>query len=178
MENAGVVSRMIRPIAAILIAAMAAGGVYWVTIAPLRCNRRETAVVSRTKRIAFAPRTIASPIARENIEWMEKCVCFAPAETNLQMLAAANYRTLGRTDDAIAAYYKALRWDERPEIYVELGLTELEGGYEASGRAHLYRGALFNPDLLKDAEGAVVAKETRQRVLQRDRDLLARRQPR
>ena len=64
------------------------------------------------------------------------------------MLEAENLRVLGRHIEAVAAYRRALRFERRPEIYLQLGLTQVEAGQEKEAFIHLLKAVSFDSRLL------------------------------
>jgi tetratricopeptide (TPR) repeat protein len=77
---------------------------------------------SATPSPAIAERT------RANVERIQQALRLAPADVDLYMELAAEYRMLGRLDDAASSYRNALRYDRRPEIYRNLGEVDASLG--------------------------------------------------
>jgi len=87
----------------------------------------------------------AALAARQNLAIIRKQLRISPEAIDLYMLAAVNYRVLERPDDAIDMYTTALKYDRRPEIYLQLGNSEFErGNHDAALRAIL-PALKFNP---------------------------------
>lgn len=126
--------------AVLLLVAVALYHLCWI---PYGCNREVKAVQRSTDAALSAPPMEAPSVARRNLLRLDRCLPQSPTDVRLLMLAAANYQILDRHADAIAAYERALRIDKRPEIYYELGLTQLSVGDRSSALASLTRAARF-----------------------------------
>jgi tetratricopeptide (TPR) repeat protein len=81
------------------------------------------------------------------------------------MIVAANYRVLGRNDEAIRFYREALRLDPRPELYVNLGAAELAVGDRNTARNDALSGALFSPFSVRFIEDGQLREEVVQQLI-------------
>lgn len=118
---------------------------------PYQCNifkrAAEAAVTSveslnsPVQRGAFARHNL-----EQSMEWIARC----PDDLELYMIAAGSLRELGRSDQAIPMYEHALKLDRRPEIYLNLGETQMESGQVAEAIPNLAAAVLFDPNLLPD----------------------------
>jgi tetratricopeptide (TPR) repeat protein len=97
-------------------------------IVPWQCNRqlypmrvRSAEVFERTP-----DPTVTTLAARQLIELARPCMERCPEQLDWLLITAAAYHVIGRYDQAEATYREALRIDQRPEIYRELGLTQLD----------------------------------------------------
>lgn len=79
--------------------------------------------------------------------------------TGLYMTAAANYRLLEDYDSASEMYKEALRFDRRPELYYNLGISEVNAGRRKEGVDALIHAGLFNPFLIPDLTDAQIRAE-------------------
>ncbi|HWW62875.1 MAG TPA: tetratricopeptide repeat protein, partial [Thermoanaerobaculia bacterium] len=82
------------------------------------------------------------------------CIEHVPANLNLYMIVAANYRVLGRYEDAIAMYRAALRYDRRPELYLNIGECYLALGNTEEAQRYLVATALFRIDIFQNVPDA------------------------
>src|SRR5712691_7179719 len=92
----------------------------------------------------------AARLAKRNLQQVEACIPHAPWMIDLYMTAAADYRVVGRADEAVKFYTGALKWDRRPELFLQLGLTELELGHRAGALRALQAAILFDPSMLEE----------------------------
>ena len=74
------------------------------------------------------------------------------------MMRAANDRVLGNYEEARATYQEALRYDRRPELYYELGTTDLQLGRRDEGLDALYQAVLFSRNYLQSLSPDVVSE--------------------
>jgi tetratricopeptide (TPR) repeat protein len=154
-----------RPAAA-LIATTALGGLYMFCWQPYLCNRVKRELIAPTQ-AAYesrgAPR--AKMLARDNLQRIEKCRSFDFNDISVQMITAANLRVLGRNREAVDIYLQLLRIQKRPEIYMNLGQTEVDLGHQRLAVEAFFQAAIFNPWLIRDVEDglsrqAVIARIT------------------
>ena len=140
----------------------------WVW-APLVCGRA-TAVAIRSTRTAENASTYRSAlIARANLRSLQGCkgVC-TDAYVETAIVRAINLRMIGRAAEAAAVCREALRYAQRPELYVNLGNALAETGERDAAFEALMRGCTFAPGLtghISDGElrlrveAAVAARE-------------------
>jgi tetratricopeptide (TPR) repeat protein len=92
----------------------------------------------------------AARLARKSLDRAEACIPQAPFMIDLYMIAAVDRRVLGQFDEAVKLYERALDYDRRPELYLQLGLTELELNRRAEARKALEKAVLFAPSMLNE----------------------------
>ena len=95
-------------------------------------------------------------LARRNLERMQGCAACMPDDISADMIVAANDVVLGLSTAAAALYRSALRFDRRPEIYVNLAGVELELGQRDQAREHLVLACLFNPWYISQIDDGMV----------------------
>ena len=117
---------------------------YFYTLIPIRCNRMARVVRSRTLRNFHRADDFAARIqARDDGSRALACSAKMPQQIEFYMLAAANYRISGRLEDAAELYRKALQYEKRPEIYLNLGEVLLQNGQREAGLETLVTAATF-----------------------------------
>lgn len=143
--------------------AIVAAGVYALDVfcvLPWRCNLVRKA---RAQATDAAYNAVGSPeariAARRNLDAVLPCTSATCRDIAVDMLAAANYRLLGQNDTAVQFYEHALRLDRRPEILMNLGVTELAAGDRAAARRHLLQASLFNVYMVAQIEDGVMRQE-------------------
>jgi tetratricopeptide (TPR) repeat protein len=119
---------MRRILAAALIVAAALLLIHQWALVPWQCNRllypmrlRSYALLGRVR-----DPLVAIPAARETIEMASRCAARCPEQIDWLLMTAASYHVMGQYDRAEATYRAALRVDQRPEIYRDLGFTQLD----------------------------------------------------
>lgn len=132
---------------------------------PVECNLEIARVEQMTARAVYRSRpSIAIVRARQNLEVLNRISERCAANVNVPMLQAANYGILGRHEDAIAAYEAALLVDRRPEIYLNLGLLELELGQREKALGHLATAVRFDRTMLGAIGDPLTIEEVRRKV--------------
>lgn len=122
-------NRALRVIASFAIALAAGWGTYRFCYLRYVCNLRELqAQESLTRLFSISDQVTARIAARQAIDETTRCLEVSPASISLYMIRAAALRMLGRHEEAAMDYRRALRFDRRAELYLNLGLTELDAG--------------------------------------------------
>lgn len=121
----------------------------YFVVKPQQCNWLEGEIQRSTDHITRLPadQTIVVPIARQNVARLMTCMSCAD-DVNRAMVLAANLRFMDRGPEAIAVYRDALRYDRRPELYLNLGQTLLDLGDEEEGMRVLTTACLAAPNLV------------------------------
>jgi tetratricopeptide (TPR) repeat protein len=150
--------RLIRIAAALIVAGMAAAAVYRLAYLPWRADlerkRREAITLALLQREP----TFTAVRARANIAGARDYLDRGIHNTGLYMVAAANYRLVDDLDRAAEMYRAALRYDRRPEIYFNLGMTELGQGRTVAAKEDLVRAALFDAWLIPEIADPIRAE--------------------
>jgi len=137
----------------VLFLIVATIAIYYLSIVPYRDNLVLGAVEYRSMlaESGKAPRTIAA--AQRNLHDLDGAERSRRLDPNWYLLYGANCELIGRWRDAADVYTRALRIDNRPELYVSRGLALLHLGHTAEAEADLAAAARFNPDVLHDLDG-------------------------
>jgi tetratricopeptide (TPR) repeat protein len=122
------VNRLLRLAACAIIAATAVWtishlyGVYRCNIEARRAEREVIHLFSVNNEIT------ARIVARRTLDSMNGCIACVRTDVNQYMIRAAALRMLERPAEAATDYRRALRFDRRAELYLNLGQAELEAG--------------------------------------------------
>jgi O-antigen ligase len=153
-------SRVPRAIAA-LLAIVAIAGAVWIAkrfaYDPFVCEGKKLQLQARTEQAMNSGDTYRiAPIARANLATIADCLRRREGDVDFLMMRAANDRLLGNHEDARASYQEALRYDRRPELYYELGCTDLQLGRRDEALDTLYQAVLFSRTYLESLSPDVV----------------------
>ena len=141
-----------------VVAAVAAVEV--VCVLPWRGNLVLRKVVDQSAIAQSSEPDRAAVLARQNLDDLDRVARARRLDPAWYMLYAANCTILGRVPDAIDADTRALRVDDRPELYVNRGMSYLRLGRTDAAVADLAKAARFNPFVLYDLEGGLRARVT------------------
>jgi len=122
--------------------------VRWV-YAPYHCIREIAAIGSTTlaaDRTGVSSR--AAVLAQESLSRARALQGSCRTNVMLYPLIAANEQILGRDDDAIATYRRALTIARRPELYREIGIIHLRHGRMDEALDEFVTGGRFNPHII------------------------------
>lgn len=130
-------------------AILAIAGAAWITkrfaYDPFVAETKKLRLKSRTEEaMNLGDPFRSAPLARDNLATINQFLPKRPGDVDYLMMRGANDRLLGNYDDARAAYQEALEYDRRPELYYELGCTELEMGRRNEALDALFQAVLFS----------------------------------
>jgi len=156
----------VRRLTATAMVAACVYAFYIFCMLPYRCNRIKNAYILPTE-YAFnhAGTPDGSLQARRNLTALLPCMRPACRNVALDMIAAGNYRVLGRYDEAIRLYQHALNLDRRPELYANLAAVEAAAGDRVAARKDLLRAALFSPWAVRSIEDGGLRQEVIQQLI-------------
>lgn len=97
-------------------------------------------------------------LARQNLGDLDRVAAARRLAVSWYLLYGGNLELLNRWQDAVDVYGRALRIDQRPEIYLSRGLARLHLGQVDAGIADMVTAARFNPYVLDGLDGEVRAR--------------------
>jgi len=156
-----VVRAILSVLVRIAVVAAAAVAVYRFSWIPYNCNRDAKTNAAMTLKALDASPVDASALAQRNLRIIDASLNRCGRDASELMLAAANYRLANQREQAIEAYRQALGVDQRPEIYLELGLTQLSVGNRREGVSNITRAARFAEQYMYEAGDPMVIDEVR-----------------
>jgi len=135
----------------VLCVAIAANALRFFCYVPYRCNQIiKTARPAALRAFDATDPVRAAEIARANAALLQPCVAQAATMIDPYMIQAVDYRVLGNLNKAAQLYRHALRYDRRPELYLQLGITELQRNHRDEARRALEKAILFNPPMIEE----------------------------
>jgi tetratricopeptide (TPR) repeat protein len=157
---------VVRRLAAIAVVAAGAYALYIFCVLPYHCNRIKNAhILSTQYAYDHAGTPEGSLQARRNLAALQECSGPTCRDVSLDMIAAANYRVLGRYREAIRLYHDGLRLDRRPELYENLAAAEIGAGDRNAARNDLLRASLFSPWAIRAVEDGQLRDEVVQQLI-------------
>ena len=162
----------IRRCAALAMVIAAGFALNEAAIVPYRVNVLKAQIARQYPRLASRA-GIAGEEARviENIRddarLLEDALRKTPTDVDLYMELAAFYQLLSRFHDAVHMYEEALRFDRRPEIYVNLAEAQLAAGDIRAATESYANAVAFAPE-----EAAFVPPELLPAATLRSRELI------
>lgn len=139
-----------KPLAILAVGVVASLALYRFVWLPVQCNFVEGRIRGATESVLDEPPMRRHIRARANLAEIERLPLYCRRGAEAQMVIAANYRILGRYDDAISAYISALDVEKRPEIYLQLGLTQIMDGRTSEAIRNLATAVRFHPPLIDE----------------------------
>jgi tetratricopeptide (TPR) repeat protein len=99
-------------------------------------------------------------MARENLRDLDRIVSARRVDVSWYVLYGSNCMLMGRWREAVDVYTRALRVDQRPEIYFDRALARLQLGEIDAAVADLATAARFNPFLVEQLDGELRVRVT------------------
>ena len=157
---------IVRRLIAIVLLAGCGGALYFFCVLPYRCNLiKKAGTASAEYAYDHGGSPEGSVQARRNLAALSQCRGPACRDITMDMIEAANYRVLGRYDDAGRLYRHALTLDRRPEIYANLAAVEAATGDRNAARRDLLSAALFSPVVLRVVEDGLLREEVMKQLI-------------
>jgi tetratricopeptide (TPR) repeat protein len=143
--------RVLRWLAACVVAALAGYAVYGLAWRPFRCNVVTKRVQTMAEDIFELPTTMTVVMeARQGIAEMQRCIASCPTDVDAYMTVAAHDRVIGRLQHAAAMYSEALKYDRRPELFFNLGIVEYELNQSDAALGALTKACTFSIEYADD----------------------------
>ena len=139
-----------------VIAAMAAA--YFACLVPYRGNLALREISERSDVAQGAEPQTAAVLARQNLDDLDRRARGRRLDPAWYMLYAANCVVLDRLPAAVDAYTRALRIDDRPELYQNRAMVLLRLGRADAAVADLAKAARFDPRVLDHIDGELRAR--------------------
>ena len=144
---------------------MATLALYQCTVLPIRCSREVWRSEQRLSTSAeHDDRFYQAGAANQTLTRLSACNA-RPLDVNVPMLIALSYRFLLRHDFAVRSYERALAIDRRPEIFLGLGMEQLQTGAREAAVNTLFQACSFDPRLLDAIEDGQARVEVRKRLI-------------
>ncbi|MEM7481457.1 MAG: tetratricopeptide repeat protein [Acidobacteriota bacterium] len=80
-----------------------------------------------------------------HVEFMEMARGLNPVDSRILLAEGSQYLLLGRPEEAVEVYRRALEIEPRPEIYLNLGRAEAAAGQLEEARESFRRAAALDP---------------------------------
>ena len=155
----------IRWIVALVVVAFAAYAIYFMAYEPCACDIVNKRVQSRAVLLFDLP---AGPAvareAKQGIAAVQRCLDTSQMSVDLYMTVAANDRLLGRFQHAADMYSEALKYDRRPELYLNLGIMQLQANQREAGIVSLTQACRFDINLANAIPDPAIADIVVKRV--------------
>lgn len=138
------------------------------TVLPFLCNRKlvseERALLDNVTR---QDHRVVARAAQASLKRCTACLGKSADPAPWHVIAATNYRLLGRSDAAIHHYEMALRTVRNPELYLALGLLRVERGDKVRGLEDIVLALRYNPYLISRVPSPEIVEEVNRRLTQR-----------
>lgn len=163
---------VLRLVGLTIIVAAGVGALLWFAYVPLRCNALIVSAEHDTRSALTAEPWVQRARARRTLDLVTPCLKASPSQVDLWMLAGANLQILGRWEAAAAMYASGLKYDRRPELYLQLGRSLLQTGQTAAAVDALTQGVRFAPHVIREVADAQVRRAIYERLSGDERNYL------
>jgi tetratricopeptide (TPR) repeat protein len=157
--------RIARGLALMAIAAAAVAALRYAVYLPLVCE----SAVSRADFTANAASSDAEKLAwaRATIGLLQRCRCLDGDNFRLPYTLGNAYSDNGEPKKAVVAYQRALSINRRPEIYVALGLAQLDALDQPGAIDSFVAAGVFDPSHVAEIPYDAVRAEVERRIRSR-----------
>ncbi|HYM61680.1 MAG TPA: hypothetical protein VEZ11_12405 [Thermoanaerobaculia bacterium] len=155
---------VLRVAAAMLLAGAAAYTLDRLCVEPLRCARAASAGATSLDALVRSD-DLNRRVAYTILANLRPCECLTPSDTRILATRGAAFAVAGDARSAIADYRAALATERRPEVYLELGLAQLDAFDRAGAIDSLTRACAFDPSRLSDIPYEEIRNEVKRRFV-------------
>lgn len=151
----------LRPLRLILFAIVivaACIGIHRLCVIPFRDNLVLREIEQRLEIAESVDPLRAAPLALANLADLERIARSHRLNPQWYALYGANCELLGRWQDAVDVYTRAMAIDQRPELYLYRGLVLLHLGRIDRAADDMIAAVRFNPFLLDQIDGELRAR--------------------
>jgi hypothetical protein len=141
--------KVLRILAACAVALVAALALLWLA-QEWQCNEEKVRLEYVARQMEQHGTIVAVPAARENMNATRKCLLVTPGDPDLHLLVKSYALVMGDREMAAAALRDALRFERRPELFLELGLLEVDMHQREAGVRDLITACTFYPGIHED----------------------------
>lgn len=120
---------------------------------------REAIVLSSRAADRQTPDSVRVYAAQDALRMLYAIRNGSPDDQRVAMLTGSNEHALRRHGDAAASFREALRWGQRPEIYIALAEAQASAGQRAEAVENMYKALLFDPSSLLNTDYADLRAE-------------------
>lgn len=145
----------VRAAAAALVVLVAAVAVQRWCVRPWQCASAVRRVKARSELLATAGNFRTRTIARDNLDLLRNFEDCCGDNVEYLVVKGGNQFALSDFAGALATYRHALTFDRRPELYLNIGLTQLNLMQTAEATETLMTGSRFNFAIVDDVPDPV-----------------------
>ena len=156
--------RVLQSAALLLLVLAVAVSLRYAVWLPLVCEARVTHALRTLNDAADRPTAVQLSAARSAQSSLSMCDCLAGSDFKLMYVRGTALRYLGDPAGAIDAYHRALAVDRRPEIYLALGLAQLDALDRPAAIESFAAAGAFAPARLEGIPYEDVRKEVEERI--------------
>ncbi len=155
---------ILRAVALLVLIGATGYSLYLWSYLPLRCVHAASlgaaALNAAEQRNEYLMHRLAGRVRSD----LDGCDCVFRADVRIPFALGDAAVAAGDARSAVREYQQALLLDRRPEIYLNLGLAQLEALDRPAAVDNLARACAFNPALLSEIPYEEIRQETRQRL--------------
>jgi tetratricopeptide (TPR) repeat protein len=157
-------TRLLKAAALLALVAATIGALRWTVYLPLACEVSSTRAIDVLDAAVDGSDAVKLAAARRAESDLQGCDCFERTDFKIAYAHGIAYRYQGDTQDAIRAFRRALAADRRPEIYLALGLTQLDAIDRPAAIQSFVAAGTFAPSRLDEIPYNDIRLEVKQRV--------------
>jgi hypothetical protein len=139
-----------------------------LSIRPLQCDRALPAVRLGVATAAQEQNpALAAELARAQIPSIERCLECEPHLLQWRMSAIGAFSIGGQREAALEQAEIAVRWDRRPEVYIQLAQLQFASGRRKEAIGNIRQAALFSPRSVDSIADGTLREEAHRAVMAR-----------
>jgi tetratricopeptide (TPR) repeat protein len=157
-------TRLLKAAALLAIGAATIASLRWTVYLPLVCEANSTLAIEILDAAEGASDAARLAAARRAESYLQGCDCLERTDFKIAYAHGIAYRYRGDMQDAIRAFRRALAVDRRPEIYLALGLTQLDAIDQPGAIESFVVAGSFAPARLDEIPYGDIRREAKRRI--------------
>jgi tetratricopeptide (TPR) repeat protein len=157
-------TRVLKMTALLALGAATIASLRWAVYLPLACEGKATRAIEELDAREVGSDASRRAAARAAESHLQSCECLQGTDFKIAYAHGIAYRYRGDTQEAIRAFRRALDIDRRPEIYIALGLAQLDAIDRPAAIESFVAAGTFAPTRLNDIPYSDIRREATQRI--------------
>jgi tetratricopeptide (TPR) repeat protein len=157
-------THLFKAVVLLAIGAATIASLRWTVYLPLVCEANSTLAIEVLDAAEVGSDAARHAAARRAESYLQGCDCFERTDFKIAYARGIAYRYRGDMQAAITAFRRALAVDRRPEIYLALGLTQLDAMDRPGAIESFVAAGSFAPARLAEIPYGDIRSEAERRI--------------
>lgn len=157
-------TRLLKVMALLALGVATIASLRWAVYLPLVCEGNATRSIEALNAAEVGSDGARREAGRRVESYLQGCECLESTDYKIAYARGIAYRYRGDTQGAIREFRRALAADRRPEIYLALGLTQLDAIDRPAAIESFVAAGSFAPARLDEIPYKDIRREAKRRI--------------